>query len=49
MLKKFKTYGQISRRERKRRNKERKVEVRHARIEALYTREATPVAARIEY
>lgn len=49
MLRKFKTYGSISRRERERSNRERKAEVRHARLEVIYSREPAPVAARIEH
>ena len=43
-LKRFRTYGQQSRREHERRNRDRKVEVRHVRLEAIYTKSATPVA-----
>ena len=43
-LKRFRTYGQQSRREHERRNRDRKVEVRHVRIEAIYNKTTAPEA-----
>jgi hypothetical protein len=48
-IKRFKTYGLMHRREYDRRTRDRKAEAHHARLEAIYTRETAPVAARTEY
>jgi len=45
----FQTYGQLSRRERDRRNKARKADIRSTRMQALRNREDAPVSARVNY
>lgn len=49
MLRKFKTYGSISRRERERRTRDRKAEVRAHRIKALFSREAVVAREHEQY